>query len=120
MSNHWNLHCRSCDLTHDLGWNNAGEEIQSLIGLLPELAAIAPVMDRLQDYWRFNLEFPFGLLDFAGRHHSHDLIAVDEYGQFFDACGQHYKCPCCNHSSYCKLPLNHDGGHGQLPKGDAR
>lgn len=118
MSNHWDLHCRTCGETHDLDWNNAGEQVQSLISLLPDLAKTDSVMMRLdEEYgWRFDLNFPFQLARFAVHHNGHDLIARDEYGKFFDACGQRYSCPCCDHPSNCKLPHGHDGEHGQLPK----
>lgn len=116
MSNYWNLACRTCDENHDLSWNNAGEQIQSLIALLPELVKVEPVMRILdENHWRFEVQFPFDLAWFAAKHQGHDLIAVDEYGRYFDACGQYFLCPCCGHATHCKLPLAHEGDHAPPP-----
>jgi hypothetical protein len=115
VSNYWDLYCRTCGEIHDLDWNHGGERIQSMIPLLPELVKIGPILDRLEEYF-YDLRYPSGLLHFAKQHNGHDLIARDEYGKLFDACGEYYRCPCCDHPSHCKLPLKHEGDHGQLPK----
>ncbi|WP_405490417.1 hypothetical protein [Nocardia sp. NBC_00511] len=112
MSNYWNLACRTCDEVHSLDWNHAGEQIQALISSLPEVVKAEPVMRTLNEtFWRFDVQFPFDLARFAEQHNGHDLIAVDEYGKFFDACGEYFLCPCCGHSTHCKLPLKHEGDH---------
>lgn len=111
MSNHWDLLCRTCDAKCDLEWNHGGDDIQELIGHLPALAQAVPgfeVFDR-----RFYGSLPWELLRFARQHHAHDLIAVDEYGDVYGACGDIYYCACCKARLHCKLPKDHDGDHRQ-------
>ncbi|MEV0247905.1 hypothetical protein AB0H76_15035 [Nocardia sp. NPDC050712] len=111
MSNHWDLRCLTCETDCDLGWNHGGDTIQQLIPHLAALAAAEPALDLLSDY-AYDLQYPQGLLLFAQQHHSHDLIAVDEYGSLHGDCARGYPCSCCGHRQSCRKPRGHEGDCG--------
>ncbi|MFG1794251.1 hypothetical protein [Nocardia sp. NPDC049149] len=116
MSNFWDLRCRTCSATCDLDWNNGGDQIQQLIPLLPDIARMRPVENLLSDR-RVDFAFPFGLLQFAERHHSHDLTAIDQYGVEHGGCIHHYSCACCKSRMLCQLARGHEGECGPFPGG---
>lgn len=112
MSNEWDLLCRTCDVKCQLDWNHGSERIVELIPLLPLIAQMRPVENILCG-WFVEFGFPRDLLAFSERHHGHDLIPVDEYGDLYGACGLGYRCGCCKTWLHCKLLAEHDGDHGQ-------
>lgn len=114
MSNHWDLLCRTCDLTCDLDWNHGGDYIQQLIPLLSDMAKMRPVEELLYERFDFDRCFPAGLLEFAERHQGHDLIAIDEYGALHGDCIYRYECSCCGTRLHCRKPRDHEGEHGPL------
>lgn len=112
MSREWDLLCRTCDETCYLDWHEGALKIRELIPLLPLIAGMRPVENVLSS-WFVEFGFPRDLLGFAERHHAHDLIPVDEYGDLYGACGRQYQCTCCETWLSCKRPRDHDGDHGR-------
>lgn len=113
MSNEWDLLCRTCDEKCQLDWNDGGDYIQQLIPHMAVIAKMRPVEEILYHHcYDFNQGFPSGLLHFAEQHQSHDLIAIDEYGQLHGDCSEYYKCSRCGTRQHCRRPRNHDGDHG--------
>lgn len=116
MSNEWNLLCRTCDFTCNFEWNHGGDRIQQLIPHMKLIAAtfeaLEPVREILAYHVRWEFEFPWELVDFARSHHSHDLIAIDEYGKLYGDCGTRYRCECCGSYLHCRKAAGHDGDHG--------
>lgn len=118
MSNHWDLRCLTCGEDCELGWNHGGDTIQELIGHLDVLAKVRPALEVI-DRFDYNLTIPYGVLVFAEQHHDHDLIAVDEYGDLYGACGKVYPCACCGHRQHCAKPRGHEGDCGPVVEGGA-
>ena len=116
MSNHWDLLCRTCDERHEFNWNHGGDQIQQLIPLLPLLVAARPALE-IVDEGSYDTSLPYGALTFAEKHHAHDLIAVDEYGNLHGGCARAYQCACCGHMQSCRKSRGHEGDCGPLPKG---
>ncbi|MFD3426070.1 hypothetical protein [Nocardia fluminea] len=114
MSNGWDLRCRTCNDTLDLGWNHDPEMVQQLIPHLPAYAALVPVIK--SEMWRLDLTNNAfqtqGIAYWAAEHHTHELIAVDEYGHLADECGAHMFCQGgCKNTTHCRLAPGHDGDH---------
>lgn len=118
MSNHWGLRCLTCDTDCDLDWNHGGDAIQELIPHLPAFAAAGPAMEVI-DRQGYGSVFPWTLQAFAVQHHTHALIAVDEYGALHGDCFHRYECACCQARQLCRLPRDHEGDHGPLPEAGA-
>jgi len=119
VSNYWNLLCRNCEATCYVEWNRGGDYIQQLI---PHMQAIAECAEKLEPVRQFldihstwEIAFPWELVAFAQQHHSHDLIAIDEYGKLYGDCGTQYRCDCCGTYLWCKKKQDHDGDHGKAP-----
>lgn len=119
MSNYWNLLCRTCDDTCGFDWNHGGDRIQQLIPHLATLAECAkklePINELLSYHVTWEITLPWELVSFARQHHSHDLIAIDEYGHLYGDCGTAYRCECCGSYLSCKKKRDHDGDHGKPP-----
>ena len=111
MSNYWRLLCRDCDQRSDLSWNRGGDYLQQLIPHMADIAKMEPVMDILSMFF-VTFEFPSDLLEFAVRHHSHNLIAVDGYGTLYGDCSRNYLCSCCGSRLDCRRPRDHEGDCG--------
>lgn len=114
----WNLHCRTCNETHELAWHADGDkQITTLIPHLPAIAALTDLIDA--HIWPLDMEDLKPMAPFARKHLGHDLAPIDEYGRFVGDCWVRLACSCCKSSlGFCRLPTGHTGDHSPHPPKD--
>lgn len=137
MSNHWDLHCVTCD-DHARGliWMNHGEnELRLLCSLLPLVIALddarAAINHAIDGHrtpglygWTMELELRFAsmgdnrptvraLADWARKHVGHDVRPRSEYGDIDGQCNRHWLCGLCATRHLCTKVLGHEGEHGR-------
>ncbi len=107
MSNDWNFYCVTCDAHGPFSdWNHGEDHLRDL---LPHLTRIAMLEGSGLRVETENGPSSWGLLEFAVKHHTHDVRIRSEYGYFYEDCAKHVPCPTCGHTERCKLKNEHEG-----------
>jgi len=112
MSTYWNLYCRTCDDEEEIWANHAEGRLAELIALKHSFAAVyeqigsidIPLNDNFHIYGERGSTVP---LEWFHKHHDHEIVPRNEYGQCADTCSRWTDCPTCGRSNVCVLPVNH-------------
>lgn len=115
MSTYYDIHCRTCDEGAGFRINHGDKQLLQLVNRIAQWAVLDDLING-----PLNIDFKLwgdeggGLRSFpafAKAHLGHDVTLLDEYGRFFDKCGEWIKCPTCRSGAHCTLDRGHDGDH---------